>query len=267
MSAEYLTSLPEVCYRSERVRLDIPFPSWVETENIGVNLPKTERLMNIGGIKHLRVVGEVNGERTVSMPQSIGVAPDGSKYAGMLGAKEASKSMSLESNIQKTGMIFRNAEWTSTVLHLNLEEIQRQIEEKKGNLRKADSWTPHLDNALRQGVRQAGNEYLLTHFSGIQKFFIIWSNLSIAFGSSTILGTVTESKPIIPAVVSLSFNVMLSFALWTLAESFFYGRENGKEGSGYRVSLFPGYEIDRAAILQVLSRTNKLVKPITPKNK
>ena len=123
MSAEVLTPLPEVYHQSERVRLNIPFPSWVDTDNMGINLLKTERLMNIGGIKHVRVVGDVNGERAVSMPISVGVAPDGSRYAGMVGAKETTKSLSLESKVEGKRSSFRNSEWTSATIHLNLEEI------------------------------------------------------------------------------------------------------------------------------------------------
>jgi len=267
MSAEVLTSLPEVYYRSERVRMQIPFPSWVDTEKMGVNLLKTERLMNIGGIKHIRVVGDVNGERTVSMPVSLGIAPDGSQYAGMIGAKETTKSLSLESKAEGGRLTFRNAEWTTAVVHLNLEEIQRQIDEKKGNLRKADSWIPYLDSALRWGIRKAGTEHLLSHFTTWQKVFIFWVNINSGVLQASKIGVfdiIARLQPHAPSLEYLLINYSLNFVIWTGLESFLYGFED-KSGKGYRLSIFPGYEIDRATILQVLSRTNKLVKPITSK--
>ena len=143
--------------------------------------------------------------------------------------------------------------------------MQRKIEEKRGNLRKADSWTPYLDNVLRSGVRQAGTEHLLTNFTGVQKAFIflvdIHGTLLTSFNLS-IFDIVAGLKPTVPTADMLLFNVSFVFLLWTFIESARRGRESSS-GSGYRVSIFPGYEIDRAVILQVLSRTNTLIAPIT----
>ena len=83
------------------------------------------------------------------------------------------------------------------------------------------------------------------------------SNLSIT-------DILARRQPTIPTASNLFVYTSISFILWSTVETFLYGREN-KSGSGWRLSIFPGYEIDRAAVLQVLSRTNKLVKPITSK--
>lgn len=269
MSSEVLTPISEIAYRSKRVRMHVPFPSWVDTENIGINLLKTERLMNLGGIKHIRVVGDVIGERTSSMPVSIGTAPDGSQYAGMGGAKEKTKSLSLDSGVEGDRHVFRNSEWTASVMHFNIEEIQRRIEEKKGNLRKADSWAPYLDSTLRWGIRKAGTEHLLTHFTTLQKafsHFYININTGILHASNlSIEHIIARSQPRIPSLGTLLFLYTVNFIVWTGLSSFVRGIED-KSGKGYRLSIFPGYEIDRAAVLQVLSRTNKLVKTISSKN-
>ncbi len=265
MNAEILTPLPEVHYRSQRIRVHIPFPSWVDTNNMGINLTSTERLMNIGGIKHVRIVGDVNGERTSSMPASLGVAPDGSQYAGMAGAKETVKLNSLESQGDNRHYILKNAEWASTTVQINLEEVQRQIAEKKGNLRRADSWVPYLDRTLRWGIRKAGSEHLLTHFTRYQKimFFLVNIHNNLLMASSlSIFDLLTRKQPVIPTAGDLLTWTCFNMIIWPILESITYGLERG--GSGYRLSIFPGYEIDRALVLQVLSRTNKLVKTIPP---
>ena len=264
MNTETLTPLSDVYHRSQRLRVDIPFPSWVETEQIGINLPKTERLMNVGGMKHVRIVGETNGEKTIAMPTGIGIAPDGSRYAGMMGAKESAKTLSLESSLNPKRPILKNAEWTSTTIRLNLEEIQRQIEDKRMNLRKADSWTPYLDGALRWGIRKAGSEHLLTNFTWSQKcffFFVNIHNTVLLSSNLDILSILEKIPPKIPHVTEILFWTGVNAVFVSLFEPIIFGRED-KTGSGYRISLIPGYEIDRAVVLQVLSRTNKLVKTI-----
>lgn len=267
MNAEILTPLSKVHYESERVRIHMPFPSWVDTELMGINLLKTERLMNIGGIKNIRLVGDVNGEHTDTMPVSVGVASDGSQYAGMAGAKEAVKSHSLEmSKIGGSRPSFRNSEWTSATVHVNLEEIQRQIEEKKGNLRKSESWVPYLDSALRWGIRKAGSEHLLTHFTGWQQIFSAYININsgiLEASNLSITDIMARAKPHMPSLENLFVPYAINFVVWTALESVLKGVES-KSGTGYRISMLPGYEIDRAAVLQVLSRTSKLVKPMTP---
>jgi hypothetical protein len=148
-----------------------------------------------------------------------------------------------------------------------LEEVQRKIDEKKGDLRKAETWAPHINEVLRSGIRKAGTEHLLTGFTTWQKFFGFWVDVNstiLVASHLSIVDLIARRQPITPNagtfILALSFN----FLLWTMVESALRGSDTGK-GTGYRVSLLPGYEIDRAAILQVMSRTNKLVAPISTK--
>jgi len=266
MSSEALTPISETYFRSERIRINLPFPSWVDVENIGIDLPKTVRLMNIGGINHLKLAGETNEERTTTMPMGVGLNPDGSRLAGMGIAQEKVKSFSLETEVGKRRHTFRNSEWAAATIHLNLEEVQRKIDEKKGDLRKAETWTPHINEVLRSGIRKAGTEHLLTRFTSFQKFFIFLSsnNTFLSASQLSIIDILVRNQPKIPDAETLIFDLSFNFIIWTMLESALRGRDIGK-GTGYRISLFPGYEIDRAAILQVMSRTNKLVAPISPK--
>lgn len=52
--------------------------------------------------------------------------------------------------------------------------------------------------------------------------------------------------------------------IWYLLQNTLRIKEFSK-GEGYRFSLVPGYEIDRVAILQIMTRTQSLVRSINPK--
>lgn len=260
-----LTPISRVHEESDRIRVAIPFPSWVESHRIGMDVSRTERLMNWGGISSLQVIGDPDGQRTAVMPITVGSTRSGARFAGMGAAKESTSLESLQSNMDGNHRwAFRNAEWTSTKITLNLPEMQRMIDEKKGSLRKPESWTPNIDKALRRGIRKSGTEHLLTHFTPSQVLLNLWINVNNSLLSSahlSIYDFLARAQPRVPDIRSLIFDTVFNFTFWSTMESFRYGIDTGK-GTGYRISLFPGWEIDRAAGLQVLSRTQKLVRPI-----
>lgn len=51
-----LIPITDIWPRSDRLRFHVPFPAWVEEQNIGVDIERAERLMILGGIDHTRVV-------------------------------------------------------------------------------------------------------------------------------------------------------------------------------------------------------------------
>jgi hypothetical protein len=225
--------------------------------------------MNLGGINHLKLAGETDNGRTTTMPMGVGLNPDGSRLAGMGIAQEKVKSFSLETEVGKYRPSFKNSEWAAATIHLNLEEVQRKIDEKRGDLRKAETWAPHINEALRSGIRKAGTEHLLTGFTSWQKFFIFlvdFNNTLLTASHLSIVDLIARNQPKIPDAGTLILGLSFNFILWTMLESAFHGRDIGT-GTGYRISLLPGYEIDRAAILQVMSRTNKLITPISSNRK
>ena len=266
MNAETLTPMSEIYFMSSRIRVTLPFPSWVETDKVGVNIPRTERLMNLGGIRHIRFVGDVDGEHTSAVPVSVGLNTDGSQIAGMGSLRESVKMQTLERDgAPDRRASFRNAEWTSATIRVNLNEIQRRIHDQNKNLRNAASWTPYLDKSLRWGIRKAGSEHVLTNFTAPQKimsFLINIHNNLLMSTNLTIHDILSKHVPTLPNPGYLLFCTAANFALFSMLESVLHGKDDGS-GSGYRLSLFPGYEIDRAAVLQVLSRTKRVVAPIT----
>lgn len=163
-----LVPIEEALHYSDRVRFNLPLPSWVETENIGVDLKRTEWLMNSGGIKDIKIRWLENGNTSSSMPVMAGVNPDGSLLAGAAKTQAANLSEFTTSDQEKL-TLFKNNDWTSLTVLLNRDEIQNRISNKDGNLKNAGSWVPHIDKALREDIGKAGREHLLSDFELRQK--------------------------------------------------------------------------------------------------
>lgn len=264
-SRERLTPINEVWLRSERIRFNVHFPPWFDEEGIGIDLKRIERLINVGGINHVRVDVQKNKESLASLPIIVGVASDGSAYAGMVSTTK--KVPTYEYHRYPEGKIafFQNSAWTALQISLNLEEIRRKIEEERGSLKRVESWTPHLDEALRKSVRNAGTNHLLGGHTPFRLLSAVWVNIhdSLMDAADISLYEAISGRfnPHIPRAGELAFEMSLSFAIWTLVGAVTCGLERGK-GRGYRLSLFPGYEIDRAILLQILSRTQRLIETI-----
>lgn len=261
-----LTPISDVWWKSNRMKLNIPFPPWVEDESIGVDLERTKRLMNLGGIRFTRVDLLKDGDKTASMPTTVGIAPDGSAYAGKIAASERVPTYEYDQYADDSRVLLQNALWTNLQISLNLEEMKDRITDGGNNVREAESWTPHLDTALREGIRKGGTNHLLRGHNKLSVFMALYINVhNILMDAANInlFDVLAGSKPKIPTAGDLLIETGIEFVVWSLIASLLiYGKENKKEGSGYRISLFPGYEIDRAVVLQLLSRTLPLVETI-----
>jgi hypothetical protein len=221
--------------------------------------------MNTGGISFLRISRQ-STDKTSTNPVTVGIAPDGSAYAGSAGAvtKVPIFNINLEPSEMQKSTFLHNSRWTNVGLHLNLEEMQQRITDKKGNLRHAESWSPLLDQAIRSGIRKAGCQHLLKNFSVWEKIFAFTININNGLLDAADISFqhfLSGSNPKLPTVESLISSYVFNFVLWTIIETATNGIEN-RSGSGYRISMLPGFEIDRAAVLQVWSRRTKLVASV-----
>lgn len=198
------------------------------------------------------------------MPTVTGVGPDGSFYAGKISATKKVPAYEYDQHADESLTFFQYALWTSLKISLKLYEIQQRITEKGESLRSSESWAPHLDKALRGGIREAGTNHLLKGHKGFRLFnalFInVHSNLMDAAGVSLFDAISGNFDPHIPTASELAFEAGFTFVWWTLYAKFVDHKER-KQEKGYRLSLLPGYEIDRAVALQLLSRTLPLIKP------
>lgn len=70
-----------------KVRVDLPLPSHINQEEIGIHLGRVKTLCRLGGIAHLRVTGHTGDETLTAVPTMVGFNSQGGGYAGLLGTK------------------------------------------------------------------------------------------------------------------------------------------------------------------------------------
>lgn len=244
-----LIPINQVYRQTDRVNFNIPFPTWLETDRIGVDLRRTLGLMTLGGIRSLTMTqAKTDEENSVSMPVIVGINTDGSALAGK--AKAARKTLYHSGlSLQREFFPLHNCMWTNLGIRLNTDQIQKEITSASNNLRQPDSWTPYLDRVLRESIRKGGTHHLLKGHTVFRAFFALINN-------SLYLSALRDPKVILGVYFGwFAMGLFLELRTKELSSS---------AGCRYRATIIPGYEIDRAALLQVLSRTMILVKAIKP---
>ena len=118
----------------------------------------------------------------------------------------------------------------------NIVELKQRILASNEDVRKPARWAKEIDQGLKVSLTQAGEQHLLTFGSDpLDKLrhsgWFVFGALSAAVGGMD----------------GLAWYVATSVPLHLALDSFAYGVE--KSGSGQRLSLFRGWELDRAAVL------------------
>ncbi len=72
---------------SLKARFDVALPEFVDVERIGVNLQAIQRLCRLGGISHLRVIGESGDDTSNFTPNIAGYGEHGQATATKTGLK------------------------------------------------------------------------------------------------------------------------------------------------------------------------------------
>ena len=259
-----LISINECWKKTDRLHAHITLPQWIDTEKIGVDVSRAILLMQLGGIKNTEFKMESGHQSKTNIPMVVGFNNHGVAYAGRASTK-AEESSYHTSNVElDQSHVFRNSQWTNLKITLDRDAVQNKINEAKGDLRNPESWIPHIDKALRQNIRKAGTKHLLLNHTKFQTLSALWVNLNESLmdaGDMDILSPLfNDFHPHVPSSEELASELIFNLAFWTIWGSIIYGKEKG--GSGYRVSLLPGLEIDRASALQILSRTKSVVAKI-----
>lgn len=258
-----LTPIDQTWMESLRTYFDIPFPSWVESKKVGVDVGRLVKLMQLGGINNLEVgKSKENNDSAQTNFTIVGISPDGSAYAGRSRTKKKELFLS-EVSDEPGSTMFHNLDWIDLGIRLDMKTLQKSMLDDKKSLKDVSTWTAYLDNVIRKGVREAGTKHLLkghTKLQSIFTFLLYFNNVALASVNMSLgdvmLRRVPQSLDIERLAFSTTFN-MLWWTLWFTATS-----KMERSGAGYRLSIFPGYEIDRALALQVLSRSRKVIREI-----
>jgi hypothetical protein len=133
----------------------------------------------------------------------------------------------------------QNTRWGNYQVDFNISEIQGIIQNKKLTLKDGNNWRPILDEGLRKEVSNLGTKNLLS-FSKNQLIETFLYNVGPIFW-------VLKNPEIL--IWGIPMNTIMQ-TMFRLSDGTIDTIENGK-GEGYRLSLIPGLEIDRALVLSV----------------
>jgi len=230
------------------VKLNLPFGLGDE---IGLNVDQLRVLCQIAGFKHLLIESQRNPRISKSIPTIVGINSHGEGYAGRI-ASDTVPTANHEFGEISSHQSFKNAKWRNLRISLNLHEIQQRILLSEEDVRIAENWVKELNQALADAIIKAGLKHLLLTLDKLNLFMV---NFAWIFRFTDILSG--NSK-------SFFLSVLCDAILWNLAGPLRSGKEDFENGEGYRMSIFFGVELDRAALLLFLAKSSVLVGEIEP---
>lgn len=225
-------------YETERIHWSAELPDYAPAEAIGVNVERLGNLARLGGFNQLTITSGA-GDITETMPSVSSVDEHGSATATMRATIKKAELTELHQEAPGT-LDKRRYEyfWPNATMNLNLSEITDRLSSSKkpGALRQPKAWTNQIDQAMRQGIRRAARENLLTNTSPAQKLLPF-----IAEGSCAGFGELTFGNN---AADVLTYMAVMTALVQLVAEPYLSSLE-GLPPSGRRWSLIPGIQADR----------------------
>ncbi len=173
MSKEHIVPIHEA--HTDRINAHgLELPPYLRGK-IGMDLAKTTKLMNIGGISHLHILS--NESREKAEPTIVGYDQGGSAYAGKVKTKTQIHSNN-ETQDLKDGKT-KARHWRAITLTVNTQTIADSLSEKNNDL-SAHAWTKPLNKEVKGAITKAGTTHSLNPSSQAVDYvtdFIIMGSL------------------------------------------------------------------------------------------
>ena len=245
---------------SSRLSFDVGFPNWVPVQRIGVHVSRINRLLRIGGIRHLSVTGSFGSETSSTVPMIVGINEQGSAYAAKAKSDTivpTHREFDLPDN---RGFKPHRAQWIDGQVNLNLDEIAQRIRQSNKwgrDVRSEKAWSSYLDQSVREGIVKPGSKHL-TDFN----LKLAAQNYTMSYGVFLVTDFVLSQadgnfSPLNDLIKSSIYIGTLSKGLERLFSNF----DPVDPEFGYRFSFIRGPEYDRALLLKFTSKT-RLIKQI-----
>ena len=264
MQKEGLTPLSEVNKASDRVAIRLSLPAWLQSDSIGIHLPRVHRAMSWGGIRNVTFQGVSETRSAYAIPQSV--MRDGAATAAI--AKSQTMADDISNTLLTGRMTIRNAQRANVHIRVYLEKLREKIDREKGTIRNPEDWTKEFDATMRNGIRRGGLKHLFTGFENSQRGLSFIANIGTgAIGTGLLLSFHERYNPLgtdafNKAIVAQLCNLIMFNATGSLSDGF------EKNGRGYRINLFPGFELDRAlALLASTRQSQPFIKPLDSHSK
>lgn len=235
---------------SDRVYLKLNLPQYLDQDRIGVNIGRIEKLQKLSGIALTAVKGVASDEVSSENHEIIGVGPDGSALASKAKSKTTVPAMNTFMKDEFNPFSRLDSRSIALAMELNVSEITSRIQLSNKNLRDSEEWSKQVDEALREKLRKEGTNNLVKQ-NGFEKlwFPFAWGGIPSLF----------IAAGIIP--ISYYTTIYSLDKIFTIMKKRIYPET--------RLSIFPSYapQLDRAAVLQLKTRTQKLVADIPTEGK
>ena len=236
--------MPEAQTSRLRTTVELPF----NNENaIGLNVDRIQALCQLSGFRHLRIQNQEHPLTTNAAVMIVGMDSRGTAVGGKASVKTVpiyEEGMNPVNNV-----IRKQSRWFDLTISLNQKEIQQRMLVSRKDVRKVTNWAKNINQALTQGIVNAGVKQLLSGLSTVEKTISV-----ILYGLVPVISFIGPEK--IP-----SYLATMVF-MYNYLQDYRFGGENFREGSGHRYSLIFGPELDRALVLLLLANSQKLAKPL-----
>lgn len=261
---DFFVPLNEIHQVSDRVRSNVVFPDWFQANKIGVSPHRVHRLMNIGGISRMTIGSLVQENTTTDSISVQSLNSDGSLTAGRVRSETSVAPHSWTNFSDHDHGMFQNTVWTRSDIRINLPTIQRKIQSEDQAVSRPEAWIPKLDHSIRSSIRASGINHLLR---GLDSYRKMMGAISLVDGwvldaCDASLGDALVGlwNPHLSTPGELAGALAWNMVWWNGVSAL--GSKLRKDEFGHRFSLFPGYEVDRALILQGVSRIQPVLKKI-----
>lgn len=238
-------SLSKIEEVTPRVKLSLNLPEYIDQDKIKVNVRQLHRMMRMGGISTITVVGQ-SGEIESTTPSLVGHSPDGTGYAGnkTIVKKVPTSVSSRERQGDIDQPLFTAGRWTDATVTINLSQLQDKLSQE-GKLRSPQAWAKELDQAMKEGVAQEGIKHLTLDSASY-----------ISFVLATSFGTLLGTDGVVHGTLA---NNLYYHVMYNVINRIRY-KWNDYDTDGYRWSLIAGPQLDRALILKGMEKAGKVVR-------
>jgi hypothetical protein len=249
---------------SDRAAFLFNLPSYVQKDEIGVNLRRVDRALQIGGVREILFHGITGMGVSEEKPEIVGMNAKGEALAGKTSSR---KIVPDHAGNATSGPSVLPHSMRSTYAHIDINLDQSSVRIAGGDvsegIRSSKEWAKELDLGTKSTADMLGQIQL------IQAMYPREIALPLLLDANAILGASYASPvdalagtfhPQSPDLVMASLNIIAINAFLNAAQLFIW-RHYRKEFRP-RLSLFNGPEFDRAILLKAYTKTRNFVKQI-----
>lgn len=240
-------------YSDPKLTWNVNLPEYIPKEEIGINVNKIKLLSHLAGLAHLRIDSR-SGEESTEMVSPTSINRHGAATGSLTTTVTKARLTSSEVDNSKSKPRYSEYQWGNGRITINTTELQKRTldlskRENGPTLRQPDGWVKLLDKTLTGGISENANKQLLGNVTGLSKY---WLGVATFF---TFYPT---------------YHVDLSSIATNALEATIYA-QSVETGLAYifrphlsvrerRLSLIPGYQLDRLFVVNAITHTSRLVK-------